>query len=332
MTDSFGMRRGGVLAVTALIALHALVGGPQPATAQPRSITIGTGAPSGVYHAVGQAVCQAVMRRRGEAPLDCLVQSTSGSVKNVKALRAGDLQMAVVQSDVHYNAVKGRGEFALDGREADLRSVFSLHPEPMTVVARKDAGIVSFADFRGKRFNIGPAGSGTRASIEELLSAMGWSMANFAVATNFKPTEQGAALCDGKIDGFLYAVGHPSADIRETTATCDARLVPLNGFFVDKLVAMTPYYAFATIPGGLYRGNPQPVASYGVLATLMTSSRVPADVVYQVVQAVFDNVDEFKTLHPALAVLRPETMLKNGLTAPMHEGALRYYEAKGWVK
>jgi len=332
MTNQFRGWLVRIVATTALVALQALTCSAQPASAQPRSVTIGTGAASGVYHAGGQAVCQAVAQHPGEETLRCAVQSTSGSVSNVTALKAGHLQMGVVQSDVHYNAVKGRGEFKDAGPDADLRSVFSLHPEPFTLVARKATGIKGFADFRGKRFNIGPPGSGTRASVEELLSAMGWTTSNFAVAAELTPNEHGPALCAGKIDGFLYAVGHPSANIRKTISACGARLVPLNGFFVDKLVAVTPYYIYAAIPGGLYPGNPQPVESYGVLATLMTSSRVPADVVHQVVQAVFDNFEEFKTLHPALLVLRPETMIKDGLTAPIHEGALRYYKAKGWVK
>jgi uncharacterized protein len=331
MTDRPGVWRARVVAGMALVTLHALTCTPQPASAEPRVVTIGTGATSGVYHAAGQAVCQAATRHQGERTLRCAAQSTSGSVSNVGALKAGDLQMGVVQSDVHYNAVKGRGEFKDAGPDADLRSVFSLHPEPFTLVAGKDTGIKSFADLRGKRVDIGPAGSGTRASVEELLRTMGWTTSTFAVAAELEPNEHGPALCAGKIDGFLYAVGHPSADIRKTAA-CGARLLPLKGFFVDKLVAVTPYYVYATIPGRLYPGNPQPVESYGVVATLMTSSRVPADVVHQVVQDVFDNFDEFKTRHPALAVLRPETMIKNGLTAPIHEGALQYYKAKGWVK
>lgn len=161
---------------------------------------------------------------------------------------------------------------------------------------------------------------------------MGWTMSDFALATVFNADDRGPALCAGKIDGFLYAVGHPSDNIREPTTSCGAQLVPLKGVFVDKLVAVTPYYVFATIPGGLYPNNPQPTESYGVVATVMTSSKVPADVIYQIVKAVFDHFDEFKALHPALGGLSPSTMVKDGLTAPIHDGALRYYKAKGWVK
>jgi TRAP transporter TAXI family solute receptor len=168
--------------------------------------------------------------------------------------------------------------------------------------------------------------------MEELLAAMGWKMGDFSLASELKADEHGPALCDGKIDGFFYAVGHPSANIQDPTTSCGAQLVPLTGAAVDKLVAERPYYAKVTIPAGLYPNNPQATPTYGVLATVVSSTKVPADTVYQVVKAVFDNFDEFKKLHPALAHLTPEEMVKNGNSAPLHDGALRFYREKGWVK
>jgi len=200
------------------------------------------------------------------------------------------------------------------------------------VVARKEANIARFEDFKGKRFNVGNPGSGTLASMQELLAAMNWKMSDFALASELRPDEHGPALCDGKIDGFFYAVGHPSANIQDPTTICGAKLVSLTGPAVDKLVAQWPYYAKVTIPAGLYPNNPQPTETFGVLATLVSSSKVPADSVYAVVKAVFDNFEEFKKLHPALANLKPEEMVKNGLSAPLHEGAARYYREKGWIK
>jgi TRAP transporter TAXI family solute receptor len=168
--------------------------------------------------------------------------------------------------------------------------------------------------------------------MEELLAALGWSLSDFALASELKADEHGPALCDGKIDGFFYGVGHPSANIQDPTTSCGAKLVSLTGPAVDKLVKEKPYYAAATIPGGLYPGNPEPTKTYGVLATFVSSSKVPADTVYAVVKAVFDNFDEFKRLHPALAVLKAEDMIKNGLSAPLHDGAVKYYKEKGWLK
>jgi hypothetical protein len=160
---------------------------------------------------------------------------------------------------------------------------------------------------------------------------MGWTLKDFSLAAELKADEHGAALCDNKIDGFYYGVGHPSANIQDPTTACGARLVPVTGPAVDKLVKGNPFYAYATIPGGLYKNNPEPTKTYGVLATMVTSTKVPADVVYQVVKALFDNFDEFKKLHPAFAHLEPKDMVKNGLSAPLHDGAVKYYKEKGWL-
>ncbi|MEP7262648.1 MAG: TAXI family TRAP transporter solute-binding subunit, partial [Usitatibacter sp.] len=262
----------------------------------------------------------------------CSVESTGGSVFNINTIKAGELDLGVAQSDVQYNAFKGQGQFKEAGAFGELRAVMSLHPEPFTVLARKDLGAKNFSDMKGRKFNVGNPGSGTRASLEELLAAMNWKLSDFALASELKADEHGPALCDGKIDGFFYGVGHPSANIQDPTTTCGAKLVPITGPAVDKLVKERPYYAYASIPGGLYPNNPDATRTYGVLATLVSSSKVPADTVYVVVKAVFDNFEEFKKLHPALANLKPEDMVKNGNSAPLHEGAARYYREKGWLK
>jgi TRAP transporter TAXI family solute receptor len=303
-----------------------------PAAAQQKFVTIGTGGVTGVYYAAGGAICRLVNKDRAKHNIRCSVESTGGSVFNVNTIKAGELDFGFTQSDVQYNASKGVAQFKDGGAFGDLRSVFSVHPEPFTVLARKEANAKTLADLKGKRFNVGNPGSGTRASMEELMGAMGWKMGDFALAAELKADEHGPALCDGKIDGFFYGVGHPSANIQDPTTTCGAKLVSVTGPAVDKLIAEKPYYAKATIPGGLYPNNPEPATTYGVLATVVASAKTPPDTVYQVVKAVFDNFDEFKKLHPALANLQPQNMVKDGNSAPLHEGALRYYREKGWVK
>jgi TRAP transporter TAXI family solute receptor len=318
------------LIVAALGAAFALPAGV--AQAQQKYITIGTGGVTGVYYAAGGAICRLVNKDRKVHNIRCSVESTGGSVFNINTIKAGELDMGVAQSDVQFNATKGVGQFKDAGAFGDLRAVFSLHPEPFTVLSRKEANIKSFTEFKGKRFNVGNPGSGTRASMEELLGAMGWKMSDFALAAELKADEHGPALCDGKIDGFFYAVGHPSANIQDPTTTCGAKLVSLTGPAVDKLVKEKAYYARATIPGGLYPNNPQATETYGVLATFVSSAKTPPESIYAVVKAVFDSFDEFKKLHPALANLKPETMIKDGLSAPLHDGAVKYYKEKGWLK
>jgi uncharacterized protein len=323
-------RLAGLVAATA-IALGSFASMPA-AQAQQKFVTIGTGGVTGVYYAAGGAICRLVNKDRAKHGIRCSVESTGGSVFNVNTIKAGELDLGFTQSDVQYNAAKGLSQFKDAGAWGDQRAVFSVHPEPFTLLTRKEAGIKTFDDLKGKRVNVGNPGSGTRASMDELLAARGWTLKDFSLASELKADEHGPALCDGKIDAFFYGVGHPSANIQDPTTTCGARLASITGPAVDKLIADRPYYAKATIPAGLYPNNPDAAQTYGVLATVVASSKTPADTVYQVVKAVFDNFDEFKKLHPALASLKPENMVKDGLSAPLHEGAARYYREKGWIK
>jgi TRAP transporter TAXI family solute receptor len=303
-----------------------------PAQAQQKFATIGTGGVTGVYYAVGGAVCRLVNKDRKSHGIRCSVESTGGSAYNVNTIKAGELDFGLTQSDVQYNSLKGLGAFKDGGAFEDLRAVFSVHPEPFTVLARKEANATKFEDLKGKRMNVGNPGSGTRASMEELLVALGWKLSDFSLASELKADEHGPALCDNKIDAFFYGVGHPSANIQDPTTTCGAKLVSITGPAVDKLIADKPYYAKATIKGGLYNSNPQDTETYGVLATMVTSAKVPEETVYQVTKAVFENFNEFKSLHPAFANLDPAKMVKDGLSAPLHPGAVKYYKEKGWLK
>ncbi|WP_137046377.1 TAXI family TRAP transporter solute-binding subunit [Pseudolabrys sp. FHR47] len=320
MTLTGGVAAAGLIAV--------LTG--SPALAQQKFVTVGTGGVTGVYYAVGGAVCRLMNKDRATTGIRCSVESTGGSVFNVNAIKSGELEFGLSQSDVQYNASKGEGAFK-DKADADLRAVFSVHPEPFTVLARKEAGVTKFEDFKGKRFNVGNPGSGTRASMEQLLGKLGWKLSDFSLAAELKADEQGTALCDNKIDGFYYGVGHPSAAIQDPTTACGAKLISLTGPAVDALVKEYPYYAKATIPGGMYANNPNPTETYGVLATVVTSAKVPEATVYAMTKAVFENFEEFKKLHPAFAHLDPKKMVKDGLSAPLHPGAAKYYKEKGWM-
>jgi TRAP transporter TAXI family solute receptor len=321
------LKTTGGLAAAGLIAMLA---GGTPAVAQQKFVTIGTGGVTGVYYAVGGAVCRLMNKDRAKTGLRCSVESTGGSVFNVNAIKSGELDFGLTQSDVQYNATKGMGQFK-DKADAELRAVYAVHPEPFTVLARKEANIGKFEDFKGKRFNVGNPGSGTLASMEQLLAEMKWTKADFSLAGELKADEQGPALCDNKIDGFYYGVGHPSAAIQDPTTSCGAKLVSVTGPAIDSLLKQFPYYSVATIPGGMYANNPNPTTTYGVMATVVTSSKQPDDVVYNLVKATFDNFDEFKKLHPAFANLDPKDMVKAGLSAPLHPGAIKFYKEKGWM-
>lgn len=292
-------------------------------------ITIGTGGVTGVYYPTGGAICRLVNKGRKDHGIRCSVESTGGSIYNLNTIRSGELDMGVAQSDWQYHAFNGTSKFADKGANKDLRAVFSVHAEPFTVVARADAGIKAFDDLKGKRVNIGNPGSGQRGTLEVVMEAKGWSMDDFALASELKASEQASALCDNKIDAMVYTVGHPSGAIKEATTSCDSKLVTVTGSVINGLITEHPYYRSATIPGGMYRGNADDVETFGVGATFVTSTSVPDEVVYQVVKAVFENFDTFRNLHPAFRHLKKEDMVKSGLSAPLHPGAAKYYKEAG---
>lgn len=312
----------------ATAAATALMAG-SAAQAQQTFISIGTGGVTGVYYPAGGAICRLVNRDRATHGIRCGVESTGGSIFNLNAIRSGELEFGVAQSDWQFHAFNGSSSFAEGGAFEGLRAVFSLHPEPFTVVARADSGIADFEDLRGKRVNIGNAGSGQRGTMDVVMEALGWTTADFAVASELPPAEQAAALCDNNIDAMIYTVGHPSGAIQEATTACDTVLVNVTGDAIDGLIAENAYYRTATIPGGMYRGNAGDVTTFGVGATFVTSADVPDDVVYAVVKAIFEDLDQFRALHPALANLDPAQMVADGNSAPLHDGAVRYYREAG---
>lgn len=292
-------------------------------------ITIGTGGVTGVYYPTGGAICRLVNRGRKDHGIRCSVESTGGSVYNLNALREGGMDLAVAQSDWQYHATKGTSYFSSQGSFESLRAVFSLHTEAFTLVVRNDSGINELNDLVGKRVNIGNPGSGNRATMEVLMQAKGWNKKTFKLASELKGSEQPQALCDNKIDAMIYNAGHPNGAVQEVTTSCEVKIIPVIGPEVDKLVKDNSYYAYTTIPGGMYAGNPNDIKTFGVKATFVTSSTVPENIIYEVVKAVFDNFDNFKTLHPVFVNLDPKKLVHEGNTAPLHEGAKRYFKEKG---
>jgi len=235
-------------------------------------VTIGTGGVTGVYYPTGGAICRLVNKTRKEHGIRCSVESTGGSVYNLNTIRAGELDMGVAQSDWQYHAYHGTSKFKSQGPNKKLRAVFSVHPEPFTVVARLDSNIKNFDDLKGKRVNIGNPGSGQRGTMSVVMDAKGWTNKDFKLASELKSSEQSKALCDNKIDAIVFTVGHPSGSIKEATTSCDAVLVNVTGPAIDKLVSDNDYYRTATIPGGMYRGTPEDTHTLRLfLKTLMIS-------------------------------------------------------------
>lgn len=299
--------------------------------AEEKFVTIGTGGQTGVYYVAGQSICRFLNRGAAEHGIKCNAPASGGGVANVNGIRSGEFNFGIMQSDHQYKAMNGVAPFEKEGAMADIRAVFSLQSEVFTILARRDANIASFDDLKGKRVNIGNPGSGQRDTLEEIMQVKGWDRSAFSLAAELKPAEQASALGDNNIDAMTYFVGHPNGAIQEATTTTDAVLVPVTGAEIDKLLAAKSYYTKADIPGGVYKGNDAPTPSIGGKAVLSTSAKASPDVVYQLVKSVFDNIDRFKRLHPAFADLKEADMIKVGLSAPLHEGAVRYYKERGWL-
>jgi len=316
-----------------LLGLGAILAVPgfESAQAAEEFVTVGTGGITGVYYPVGGAICRLVNKGRKEHGVRCTVESTGASVFNVNAIRSGDLSLGIVQSDTQFHALNGTEQFEKAGPDKDLRALFSLQSEAFTLVARDDANINSFEDLAGKRMNLGDPGSGNRSTLELLMREFGWTPAIFKLATDLKPAEMAGALCDNKIDAFVYVVGHPNGSLKEASTTCASHIVPVTGPKVDAFMKKYPFYPEAIIPGGMYKGTDKDVKTFGPRATLLTNASLPEATAYQIVKAVFENLDEFKKLHPALADLTPQNMLE-GNSAPYHPGAEKYFKEVGLMK
>jgi uncharacterized protein len=317
-----------VLAPLAALALAAAL---SVGTAQARStfVTIGTGGITGVYYPTGGAIAKMVNKKKKEYGIRATVESTGGSVFNVNAIMAGDLEFGVVQSDRQFQAMNGMAEWKDKGPQTDLRAVFSIHPESVTLVAASDAGIKNITDLKGKTVNIGNPGSGQRQNAIDALTAVGINYEKDLKAESIKASEAAGMLQDNRIDAFFYTVGHPSGSIKE--ATSGARKVIIADITgIDSLLEKFPYYAKSTIPIKLYPGaaNDKDVETFGVKATFVTSAKVSDDIVYAITKEVFDNFEDFIKLHPAYANLTKESML-TGLSAPIHPGAMKYFKEAG---
>jgi len=296
-------------------------------------VTIGTGGVTGVYYPTGGAISRMVNKKSKEYGLKATVESTAGSVYNINAVLNGELEFGVAQSDRQYQAYNGLAEWSQSGPQKDLRAVFSIHPEAITLIASQQSGVNSVADLKGKRVNIGNPGSGQLQNSKDVIVAAGLGLADIH-AERVKAVEAPGLLQDEKVDAFFYTVGHPNGNIKEATSgRIKVRIVPIKGPGIDNLLKKHSYYAKAVIPAEFYPNavNRDDIESIGVKATFVASKKLADDIVYAITKEVFDNLAAFKKLHPAYAVLTRENMLQ-GLSAPIHQGALKYYKEADLVK
>jgi len=325
------MKKICLIGLAAAVALVFSLVHVDTSAARVKFVTIGTGGVTGVYYPTGGAIGKIVNKKRKEYNLRVTVESTGGSVFNVNAVMAGDLEFGIVQSDRQYQAWNGIKDWEDKGPQKKLRAICSFHPESIVLVAGDDTGIDTFMDLKGKHVNIGNPGSGQRGNSTDALKACGIDWETDMRAEGLKADESAKFLQDGRIDAFFYTVGHPNGSIKEATSgRRKVHFVPVTGKCIDDLIAKWPFYAKAYIPMKFYpmASNEENVDTFAVKATFVTSADIEDDVVYAITKEIFDNLGDFKKLHPAYDVLTKETMLE-ALSAPIHPGAMKYYKEVG---
>jgi len=298
--------------------------------AQRAPVTIATANPAAIYYPVGNAICRIVNLAEADDPAKrCQAVVSEGAKANVEKVRSGEVTLGLTQSDLAYGAYRGEGPFAAIGPDKELRTIIALHRESFTVIARADSNIRNFQDLRHKRIGIGKAGAGFTFTRDVVLGYYGWNISDFNRALELGPTEQNKTLCDNDVDAIIFEAAHPDGLTQEATSECHARLVRVAGPPIDRLLAAHPYYVASVIPGGMYDGNPEDTPTFGTQTLLIASARMPDDLAYAVVKALFENFDDFRRLHPELWTLKKKDMVPSEAVMPIHPGALRYYREAG---
>lgn len=321
----------GAIAVARGVAAVALMGLACTQVVGRPAVVIGTASATSIYYSLGGSMCRLFNLDTARHGLRCSEEPGAGSVANIELLRSGRLDVGIVQSDVLADAMTGQGAFASRGPATELRTLFAGHGEMLTVIARRELGIRTVAELRGKRINIGSPGSRQRVSMERVMAALELARSDFGEVRELSPADQNRAFCADELDGIVYSVGHPNGLIHDVTRTCGGRLVEVSGPGIERMLAEYREYERAVIRGGTYADNPADVRTLGIRAVVITSTRVSDTTAYEITRAVFDNFDTFRRLHPAFETLSVAAMVQSIGRAPIHAGAVRYYRERGWL-
>ncbi len=322
----FKHRTALVLALISSLALAA------PAIAQTRQgVLIGTGAAGGVYHPLGESICRLFNFTTDRHGLRCAAAVSAGSNGNIEQLRAGTIDVAIVQSDVVSDAIDGAGPFQLSGASPDLRVLFVAHDEPFTIVASPSSGIANSTGLLGKRINAGEAGSGYRMALDRLAAASDLTRDSFSQILELSPRDQVAALCAGQLDAIVYLVGHPNGLIQEATGKCRGRIVPVRSERIRTMLERHREYREMNVPGGIYDGHPDPIPTFGAIAIVVTKAQLPNRTAYELVRSVVDDFEEFTRLHPAFVGLSVQGVARRVPYAKFHDGAEKYFRERGLI-
>lgn len=320
----------------ALFALVAVVGlslNSAPSAQGKEEVAISAGDKGGLFYRAGHTICRLINRKAGNTA--CSVSplrpgDADVSFANIVNIRDGAVELGIVRSDWQYFAYSGTGPVTFMKTKFDtLRSLFAFDMRPFALIASQRSGIAALDDLKRRRVNLGHRHTEPRKTMERLMAAKGWTSGDFSLADTLSATEQAFAFCNGWVDSIYLMTAQPNTTIERMTRLCGARIVPISGPTVEKLLADAPYFAPLSIPGGIYLNAAKPISTFGTTISLMTSSDVPDAVIYDLVKAVFENVDALQIFYPALRPMGRKKMISSGRTAPLHPGAERYFREQG---
>lgn len=290
-------------------------------------INMGAGWVTGVYYPLAGA-----MSRIAHTSIDNIsltVESSGASAVNSRMIGSGDLDMAIVQNDVAFYAYHGEGA-AFDGNPIEnMRGMFVLYPEPVQLVAAAGSGINSPSDLAGKNVALGPLGSGAEVNALQVLEAAGLTEDDLGSAERLEAGEAADFLRDGRVDAAFFTVGIGASVIDELSVMTDIYLVEIVGDYAQTLIDTYPFYASATIPADTYSDVPE-ATTIAVLSMVVAREDLDADLVYDFMKGIFDNIDTIHGAHDVGRLVTLDTAL-DGMSVPLHPGAERFFEEAGML-
>ncbi|RMD63543.1 MAG: TAXI family TRAP transporter solute-binding subunit [Alphaproteobacteria bacterium] len=323
-----------------VIAVCVVLGISVPASAEDIFFfRIGTGSTGGTYFPVGGIIASAISKPPGsrecEAGGSCgvpgliaVAQSTEGSVANILGIADGTLESGFSQADITYWAYKGEGIFKDRGPITGLRTIANLFPESVHIVVRRNAGIHSVADLRGKRVSIDREGSGTRVDALLILKAYGLTLKDIE-AVSVASGDAADMLREGTLDAFIMVVGTPGKAVADLAEDSLIDLVPVTGPPAERLMQTYPFFSRDRIRAGTYF-NVAETETVSVGAQWLVSARMPESLIYGITRALWHPNTRrlLDSGHPKGKQITLASAL-DGLVVPLHPGARRYYLEAG---
>jgi len=301
---------------------------PDVAHSAKKLITLASGWVVGVYFPLAGALSRIAYEKIPDVKIT--VESSGASVANAKLIASGDADMAILQNDIAFYALKGVKPM-FDKPIANMRGMTSLYEEHIQIQTRKDANIRSPKDLKGKRVAVGPLGSGTEQNTIQILEAYGLTFADLSRVERLTATESGDYLKDGRIDAAFYTTGVGAAALVDVAMMIDTVIVPVDSAHADILVKKYPFYSKTVVPKGSYKGVDQDVPAVCVLAILVTRAELEEDVVYKITKAMYENIKDIERAHAKGKEVKLEKATV-GMPIPLHPGAEKYFREKGIIK